>query len=598
MTKLAPVSVPGLPASETASAAPRPLPRPTRAKWVKATGLALLPVLLVLACYYRPFVLHGASELPVDADAGFAVYQMGRMGELNGQWWKLADDDLVGKPYPSGFAKHPGLYEGVDLLLISSVTSRFLDPVVNYHVLMMVVLVFNGWVAAWMTLRLTRSHGWAALAVVLITFNMSTAIRMSIGHLHLFKYGWVLLVVWAFFRYLDGPSLRRGAWLGLTMALLLQSSFYMAFLLGLCLATYWLAVLLTGRLQRQHLSGAGLALLTLAVVGTALTLPTAMMIVQNSALVGQYTYRDPRDLWIYGSDLAQYFVSPQAPFAGQIAQARPAGFEGYNYPGLLVLLAIAAYLLSRTNGLKVAEPNTQFLNRALVLMAIMVVLSLTGGPSIVIFQWVPMFRSYGRAGLLAVGLWSVATPVILQGMLGLAKGSLLRTAAIAAVLIVSLNDAYQGQRWFKCHATPPPPWVGWLAEQPAEVRLVAFPAIHPYEMVDVDSGHWRDLPYFMLQMEIDKWHWPSVAYRTMHRHATLNGCELALLEADLKLHGASYEKMNEAGLSFIASQGYNTLAFQRAYLEWHPWIEKVPWLERVEALDGWQIYRVCQASRK
>jgi hypothetical protein len=117
-------------------------------------------------------------------------------------------------------------------------------------------------------------------------------------------------------------------------------------------------------------------------------------------------------------------------------------------------------------------------------------------------------------------------------------------------------------------------------------------------MVDVDSGHWRDLPYFMLQMEIDKWHWPSVAYRTMHRHATLNGCELALLEADLKLHGASYEKMNEAGLSFIASQGYNTLAFQRAYLEWHPWIEKVPWLERVEALDGWQIYRVCQASRK
>jgi hypothetical protein len=406
----------------------------------------------------------------------------------------------------------------------------------------------------------------------------------------------VLLVVWAFFSYLDMPSLRRGAWLGLAMAMLLQSSFYLAFLLGVCLATYWLAILLAGRLQRAHLAGAGLAVLILAVVGTALTLPTVTLIVQNSALVGQYTYRDPMDLWIYGSDLAQYFVSPEAPFAGQIARARPAGFEGYNYPGLLVLAAIAGYLLTRMHGLKVAEPNARFLNRALALMAIMVVLSLTGGPSIIIFQWVPMFRSYGRAGLLAVGLWSVVTPVILQGMLGLVNASLLRKVAIAALLIVGLRDAYQAQRWFKCHGTPPPPWVGWLTDQPAEVRLVAFPAIHPYKLVDVDSGHWRDRPYFMLQLEIDKWHWPSLAYRTVHGHATLNGCEFALLEADLQRHGASYEKMNEAGLWFIASQGYKTLAFEQGYLEWHPWIEQLPWLERVAVFDGWQIYRICGGS--
>ena len=50
--------------------------------------------------------------------------------------------------------------------------------------------------------------------------------------------------------------------------------------------------------------------------------------------------------------------------------------------------------------------------------------------------------------------------------------------------------------------------------------------------------------------------------------------------------------MNEQGLRFIASLGYDRLAFHRDSLRENPWIESLPWLTRTEILDEWSIHRV------
>ena len=164
--------------------------------------------MLIAGGYYRHILL-GRGDWPVSGDAAFYTYQLSRMGELGGRWWKLGQDELVGAPYQPEFGKHPGVFEGVDLLMVSTLTSRWLDPVVNYHALMILVMTVNGWVVGGLVRRLTGSWAWAVLGVILVTWNFSTAFRLQ-GHAHLFKYGWTVLAVAAFSRYLDRPTIAAG----------------------------------------------------------------------------------------------------------------------------------------------------------------------------------------------------------------------------------------------------------------------------------------------------------------------------------------------------------------------------------------------------
>src|SRR5262249_7890612 len=191
----------------------------------------LLPIIVALAAYYGPVLRGGLSQLDARGDAHFYIYQLTRAAELNGKWWQLGTDDLIGQPYPTGAAKNPSLYEGVELMLISAATVRWLDPIVNYHLMMITVLCINGWVAAGLVRRMTGSEFWSAIAVVLITTNLSTASRLN-GHLHLFKHFWTLLAVSAFVGYLDRPTFVRGLWLGMATALTIQGSFYVGYFIA------------------------------------------------------------------------------------------------------------------------------------------------------------------------------------------------------------------------------------------------------------------------------------------------------------------------------------------------------------------------------
>jgi hypothetical protein len=147
-----------------------------------------------------------------------------------------------------------------------------------------------------------------------------------------------------------------------------------------------------------------------------------------------------------------------------------------------------------------------------------------------------------------------------------------RRLTLLGLLSLSLFEGYQATAWFPIERRMEiPDWVDWLAKQPSEVRLAAFsPA--------------RD-------REVDWWGYESLFFKTRHHHASLNGSDSLLFAADLKLLGATYEKMNLAGLRFVISLGYDNLAFHHDYLEANPWIGSTPWLDHIDTRGPWVFYK-------
>jgi hypothetical protein len=535
---------------------------------------------MVLTGYHRPMIL-GAKEWAISGDATFYAYQLARIGELRGQWWKLGQDDLVGAPYQPEFGKHPGVFEGVDLLLVSTLSSRWLDPVMNYHVMMMLVLVVSGWIAGVIAWRLTGSCFWTTVAIVLLSWNYSTAFRLQ-GHAHLFKYGWTILAVTAFSRYLDRPTLRRGVLLGLAMAIVLQGSFYLGAFLGVSCGVWWLGSLVAGRLSFRHVQSAALALGVFFPAAAALTFPVWTMS-SSRLLADSYHSHGRVEAWNNSAELWQYFLSPASPIAtGYVREfidhyhVEKGVFEGWHYPGLTVLLAISAYLIARLRGMRLPVSDPRLLDRFMGLSGLFVLLSLASGPSFFLVSGLGCFRAYGRAGLLAIPLWCISAPLILQAVLRAPRLARVRPSLCVAILGIALYEGYGATAWFPTdQKMETPQWVEWLARQPANVRLAAFPPAQ--------------------ERPADWWGYGALSDRLVHRHATLNGSDWLLFESDLKLLGASYERMNPLALRFIASLGYPTLAFHQDYLASNPWIASLPWLDTIETLGPW---RICRTSAK
>jgi hypothetical protein len=540
-------------------------------------ALLVFPLLLALGGYYRP-LLRGSGAWPIHGDAAFYVYQLSRIGELHGQWWKLGQDDLVGGPYQPEFGKHPGVYEGIDLLFLSTITSHWLDPITNYHVMLIVVLVVNGWIFGWVVRRLTNSWFWASIGVVMVSWNYSTAFRLQ-GHAHLFKFGWTILAVMAFSHYLDEPTRRRSLVLGFMMALVLQGSFYLGSFLAMVCGVWWLACLIASSLSWRHVRGAALASLTYAATALVFTFPV-WTVARSRLLADAYHSHGRIDAWSLSAELWQYFLSP----ASQIARfyvhefssrfhLEKGVFEGWHYPGLMVLLAIAIWLVWRLRRQPLPISDPCLLDRLMGLSGLLVVLSLAGGPSFFLVSGLGCFRAYGRAGLLALALWCVAAPMILQGAIRSWRFARLRHLICLTVLCACLGEGFQATVWrpWDRH-TEIPSWVDWLALQPRHVHLAAFAPPSP--------------------STADSWGYDSLLYRQMHHHACLNGSEFLLFESDLRLLGATYHRMNPAGLRFVASLGYTTLAFHREYLSVNPWIRSLPWLDCVDDRSPWLFYRV------
>jgi len=552
-----------------------------RSGWTRVARCALLaalPLVLALAAYY-PDQLAGAPLPRPQGDAAFYAYQLQRAAECRGQWWRVADDSRLGHPYPTEFAKHPGLFEGVDLMLLAALLAGALGAAGTYHLAVLTVLTVNGWIAAWLVWRFTRRTLWTAAAVVLITLNQSVATRI-LGHLHLFKFCWVLLAVWAFVSFLEQPSRRRGVLLGLVLALVLQGSFYLGFLMMAGLGIWYVLAVLAGRVERGHGAGAVAAALTFLLLGGALCFPvwTGCSEIAGS---GRYFHRAWYETWTYGSELWKYLV-PRGSKLDQVyyrdvrlKATAPLMDEGWNFPGYTVLFAVLIAGVSRLRATAVDLRHRQFVTVVLGVMAIWTVLSLAGGPGALLFFVVPSFRCYGRAGLLVVGAGSVLAPIVLSELVRTRRRRLVRVALTLTVIGLVVSDACRAARSFQgwTKAPEPPAWVEWLSRQPSTVRLAVFTAPEP------DSFEW--------------WGVRSLEWLPLHGHGTLSGSDFALFEGDLRLLGASYERINPAGLRFVVSIGYEALAFHRDYLATNSWIAALDWLEPIDERGEWLI---CRAS--
>ena len=125
--------------------------------WASRFVLLVLPVVLALVGYYRAQL--AGSPLPrPQGDAAFYAYQLQRAAECHGQWWRIAADSRLGHPYPSEFAKHPGLFEGVDLMLLATLFAGAVSAAWAYHLAALAALTVNGWIAAWIVYKITRSR--------------------------------------------------------------------------------------------------------------------------------------------------------------------------------------------------------------------------------------------------------------------------------------------------------------------------------------------------------------------------------------------------------------------------------------------------------
>lgn len=543
-------------------------------RWLWRVCLVVWPLLLAMAVYY-PAQLAGRPWPRPRGDAAFYGYQLLRVAECHGQWWRIADDDRLGHPYPTEFAKHPGLFEGLDLMLLATLTGGRPGPSALYHLAVLAALAFNGWVAAGIVLRLTRSPLWAAVASALITLNQPVAARV-LGHLHLFKLGWILLAVWAFVAFLERPTRRRGLGLGVAAALLLQASFYLGFLLLLGLGAWYVRDFL-GRGPRRGLLAATIAAGTAFIALAAVFCFPVWTGTSEIAGSGEFFHHDWSEAWTYGAELWKYVIprgtAPAIAYDQGVRMKSPLMDEGWNFPGFTVLLAVLIASASRLRGAGVYGRLRPFVTAGLGLMAIWTVLSLSGGPSVLLFPLAQSFRCYGRAGLFVVALGSVVAPVILYELIRSRPRRSVRIVLTIAVLSLAANDARLAARWFPGWGADaePPAWVEWLSQQPADVRLAAFP-VSP------------TIPF-------EWWGRQTLQWMPMHGHATLNGANFTLLEGDLKLLGGSFRRINPAGLRLIASLGYETMAFHRDYLAENPWIASLGWLDRVEDLDDWMICR-------
>lgn len=556
-----------------------------RWSWLGMLTLAALPIVLAVLGYYSP-VFGGAALPSLGDDFTQYQYQFTRASEVGGRWWRVVDDPMLGGPFQSEVAKHPGFYEGVDLMLLCALPGRWLGPTRLYHFVALLIFASNGWAAGWMVRRLTGSYAWAALAVVLITMNLATVGRVFCGHPHLARHAWVVLACWAFARYLEKPSTRTGVILGLTSAAVLQSSFYLGYLLAIAMFTWWIGCLIANRVNRDHLAATLAAGLAFALAAAALTFPI-WTVAKSTLLSDSYFERRWGDTWKFGAELWQYFLPNNSPLADayfdQIDRFRDSYPEGWYFPGYSVLAAALVYVCVRLRGGKFPARYAAVIDVLMGLIAVSVVLSLTGGPSFFLFHIFPSFRVYGRAGSLALAAGSVAAPLVLCGLMGFTRLRVARCALVVAALGLMTTDALRparmmnNERYLKYEAMrkPEPEWSDWLSRQPQSVHLAAFRTAEKRE-----SFYW--------------WGTPSLSARMKHGHVTLNGGDFSLIEADLKLLGASYEWLNPEAVRYIASIGFETLAFHEDYLNAHPWISRLPTLDWIETLGPWRIARANQ----
>lgn len=560
--------------------------------------LAVVPAVLVGVFYYGPVIAGTKGMRGGTEDAAFYTVQTWRAGKLfGGRWWRQAEPLGPRQPYPPDTTRWPHVFEGVDLMLLSVVTSATLpdvpplsstrvdsqkgilrgglaSPIVNYNVLSVLVLLCNAWVAGWFVRRHTGSWCYAVLAQVLITLNWSTVSAFN-GHLHLYKHVWVLLVAVSAFAFWERSTIGRAALAGLCLGLLVQGSWHFGYLVLLPLATMAAVAAIRGSVRREHVRGAIAAGLVAALVAGAATMPYWRA---REGSQEQFSKRDLRDLFRFSSELCQYVIPPWSRAGELYQQARlrysplaDTDSETWHYPGAVVLVALVGYgvwLLRRRGETDCRRRRIDFLA---LLSGLLVLESLSGGVSVLLYKVAPMFRAYGRAGAMAVGLCAVLVPLLVHRAGRRLPSLRWRAALVGTCLAVALVEGWFCRRALRLpepdEALNVPAWVEWLAERPKDETAAVLPVI----LGERQQSYW----------------W------LFHRHAVLNTCDVRFFQNEVVAAGGSADAaVSPEMLSVLRKRGYAIVILRDQLWRAAPWIEEAKGVDLVAQGDRWRAYRI------
>lgn len=583
--------------------------------WTVAFLIPAVITILVL----NPRLARDGQGIATDyPDTCFYIFQMQRVAELQGRWWELGQNHPLGAPYSLGADNNPGLYEGIDLLPIAWVTGQFCEPRTNLYVIILLVLCFNAWVSSGIVFFITRSSVLSCLAGMLIGINYSTLVRMDV-HLHLFKYGWVLLTLFVLGRWLDAPTKWRTSTAAIVGAISFLSSLYMGYFLGLLVVFVIAIQIIRGDLDRRHylsmIAGGTLAG-SLLVIG----LIPIYLAQSRSITADVYRVRQISEIWAFASEVWQYWTPPDSSRAERSLTAsllpRDDAWGAWHYLGWTIPSVLAIAIIVHLATMKRSEisqllPTQPYFEaerwgqRFFAFGLFMLVLSLRGGPSVFLFSLVPSFRCYGRAGALAVACFSVATPLLLPmiarsvqcvcervasivvvrngwgriGSCGQSVAMILVAGMVVSTTIVDVFATHQmARRHTKSISLPTEAeWCKWLKQQPDNVQLAAF----------------ADTPF-----SADYLQHSSLQQYNLHHHATLNGCNALELSADLQLLGCTLRELSPGALRFLNSLGYPYIALEKGIVERIPILTQQTWLDVVHQQNGWSIVHCNQSCKK
>jgi len=360
----------------------------------------------------------------------------------------------------------------------------FVDAIPIYALVLKILLPaslapfnpFGAWVAlcfllqgvgAWWIARALRTDSWLFLIAILAVFLTYPALMARIGHISLMSHWILLFAIALYIRSYQQGCLTHWAW-----TLLLVAAFYINIYLFVMACGILLAALFSLRrvIAFPDILHFLLPFVVLAATAFLMLLPLPLAEVTRE--------------WGFG----YYSMNLLAPFMGgklfalQVSEG-PGQYEGFNYLGLGVLVAIgAAYFVMK-------PPRGDILRRhraLFILLILYTVYALSdqiyfGGQKILVLSYpaildgiTSQFRASGRF------FWPVGYCLAILALLTLHRGLSRRTFAFAALLLVGLqladlSDRYKILRASVTRDSPQPmDYAAWDARLGSEVEILYF----------------------------------------------------------------------------------------------------------------------------
>ena len=447
---------------------------------------------LLSAVLTYPTIIDPASRARIDTgDGRFSVWNVAWVAHALVDEPRALFDANIFHPHRGTLAfSEANLVAG---LMGAPVYAMTRHPIVTHNVVVYLAHVL-AFVAMWaLVRRLTGASAPALVSAAAFTFAPFVAARSA--HIQLLMVFVFPVSLLALHRFVDAPGLRRGAVLGLALALAGLACGYYGVYAGLAvgLGAVWFVA------RHSQLRQYGIGLVVAAIVAAAIVGPVLRPYLVLRQEAGARRQTDPAELRGYSATLRAYFNSPARSHRWLTGQHGDRQREVL-FPGVIVtVLAAAAFVRRRTNdggssSSAGADTRTRAFYAALAVLAAWASFGPDGGLYSVLDAAVP-FMSFLRAPARA-GVVVVFALAVLAGF-GVVRLTKVRQRTAASLLLLALVVAEVNSVPWPLRPVPPVP--------DAYARLAELP---PGPVVDFHFAYRRgELFPHTRAMFWSTWHW-------------------------------------------------------------------------------------------